>query len=77
MPSTQQLLNSHVDHLGIGHGTNSSSGSYMGSSQPKDSSDLRGYEKVDGKHQELLGLQRDTAQGQPPLYSILWYVDQC
>lgn len=75
MPSTQQLLNSHVDHLRIRHGTNPSSGSYMGSSQPKDSSDFRGHEKVNGKHQELLGLQRNTAQGQPPVYPILWYVN--
>jgi hypothetical protein len=72
MPSAQQLLDSHVDHLGVGHSTYPSSGSHMGSGQSKDSSNSRGHEEVDGEHQELLRLQRNIAQGQPPMHSVLW-----
>jgi hypothetical protein len=48
----------------------------MGSGQQKDPSNSGGDEEADGKHQELLGLQRDIAQGQPSVYSVLWYVDR-
>lgn len=72
MSTTEQLLYPHINHFGLGYCAHSPFGSHMGSSEPKDASNSGDYAQIDGQHQELFGLQRNSTQGEPSVHPFLW-----